>query len=110
MVTFDQYPSRSGWPSGVRCVQVVGAAFGFLTCGGVCPAAGIAARSKIAIKPENSSLARLFSKMSIDHLLGELDALELQQLRILFDMAIERHAHLPGSRKYFRILDGRLVD
>src|SRR5579872_5787229 len=103
MVTFDQYPSRSGWPSGVCCsVQV-------LVLVATWPGAATAANSANATKLRNTLLGRLFSKMSIDHLLGELDALELEQLRILLDVAIERHAHLPGSSKNLRILDGRLV-
>src|SRR5712692_7593167 len=36
-------------------------------------------------------------------------ALVLQQLKVPFLVAIENHAHLPGSRKHLRILDRYFV-
>ena len=47
--------------------------------------------------------------MPIHELFRELDALELQDLNVLFQPPIERHADLPGPRKYFRVLDGGFI-
>src|SRR5215510_8595275 len=46
---------------------------------------------------------RNFAEMTVDHVLREFDALVFQDLRILFHAAVERHADLPGPRKYVRI-------
>src|ERR1700676_1131266 len=46
------------------------------------------------------------SKMAIQELFRELDALELHHMSILFYAAVERHANFPRSCKRLRILDG----
>src|SRR5438132_13457004 len=56
------------------------------------------------------SFARLLAKMAIDYLFCELDTLEFQNLRVLFDTTIERHTHLPRPRKHFWVFDRSLVD
>ena len=47
--------------------------------------------------------------MPIHELFRELHALEFQQLSVLIQPAIERHAHLPGSGKHFRVFDGDFI-
>src|SRR5439155_20076982 len=56
-----------------------------------------------------SSFHRLPAQMPIEQLFGELHALELQQLGILFQMTIQGHADLPGSREHLRVLDRGFV-
>src|SRR5713226_79968 len=58
---------------------------------------------------DSSSFARLLAKRSVHQLFNELHALEFQELRVLFQAAIERHTHLPRSRKYLQIFDSDLV-
>ena len=48
-------------------------------------------------------------EMAVHQLLGELDALVLDELRVLLETAVERHADLPRPRVQLRILDGRFV-
>src|SRR5207253_593800 len=57
--------------------------------------------------PSNSSL--LLFELAVEQLFGELHALEIQKLRVLFRTAIERHADLPWLRKDRWIFDGRFV-
>src|SRR5262245_5144512 len=52
---------------------------------------------------------RNFAEMTVDHVLREFDALVLQDLRILFHAAVERHADLKGPRKYVWIFDRGFV-
>src|ERR1700677_2837567 len=53
----------------------------------------------------------LFSldEISIYKLLGELDALEFEQLGVVLDPAIEGHTDLPGTRKNLRVLNRGLI-
>ena len=44
--------------------------------------------------------------MAVHEILDKLHALELQQLRILFHVAIERHADLPWPREHLSVFDG----
>src|SRR5687767_4642941 len=53
--------------------------------------------------PDESSAPRLHPAPE------EIDAVVVQELLILLGPAVNRHAHLPGSRKDLRILDRRLV-
>ena len=110
MVAFDHIPCRSGWPSGVR-----GAVHFFGAAERDWPATGPGARTQSRM-PEQLSrrsisafhcplLGRLLAKRPIHQLFGELHAFEFQELSILFETAIERHAHLPRPRKYLRVLD-----
>src|SRR5580704_1288312 len=52
---------------------------------------------------------RLLAPFAVEQLFHELDAFEIHDLRVLLLAAVERHAHLPGSREDFRILDRRFV-
>src|SRR5688572_30847796 len=47
--------------------------------------------------------------MAIYQLFHKLYALVFEELRMLLDAAIQRHAHLPGARKHFRIFDRDVV-
>jgi len=47
--------------------------------------------------------------MTVKHLFGELDALELEQLEVLLHVLVERHLNLPGLREQLGVLDGRFV-
>src|ERR1700674_4349672 len=59
------------------------------------------------------SMGRLFSwlpaKRPIEHLLGERHAFVFQQLRILLHMTVQRHAHLPGTRKDLWVLNSGFI-
>src|SRR5258706_15568310 len=57
----------------------------------------------------NLHLVFLVNQVSIYEFFSELDALELEQLKIFFDVTIERHAYLPWTSKNLRILDCRLI-
>src|SRR5262249_59156244 len=48
-------------------------------------------------------------KVPVEHLFGEFDALELEQLEVLLRVLVERQLKLPRTREEFRILDGRLI-
>ena len=52
---------------------------------------------------------RVLAPLSVHQLLDELHALELHQLRVSLDPAVERHADLPGLREGLRVLDRGLV-
>src|SRR5687767_12291295 len=52
---------------------------------------------------------RLLAQIAVHQFLHELDALELQQLRVRLDAPIQRHADLPRPRERTRILQRRLV-
>src|SRR5437016_1478227 len=77
----------------------------------VSPAAATTATSRrfISNLPLNSLLRCVLrgapSKMSIQELFRELDALELHQVSILFYTAVERHADFPRPCKRLRILN-----
>ena len=47
--------------------------------------------------------------MTIDNIFREFDALEFQDLCILLDPAIQRHADLPRPREYIRVFDSGFV-
>src|ERR1700722_9965812 len=51
----------------------------------------------------------LSDQVAIEQLFGKLDALELQQSRVLFAMPVQDQIDLPGPRERSRILDGRFV-
>ena len=53
--------------------------------------------------------AGFLTEVPVHQLLRELDALVFQELRVLLEPAVERHAHLPRTREHVRILDRRLV-
>src|SRR5688572_29017432 len=109
----SQNPCMSGWPSGVRAGLYVAAA--------VCAATGAAPRSTA------SSVGATFDvnhRVHIRILPGEkpvllatriplllqiLETLVFQDLHVLLRTPVERHAHLPGSREHFRVLDGDFV-
>src|SRR5689334_12372536 len=54
-------------------------------------------------------LRRLLAQFAVHQLFDELDALELHQLRVRLDAAIQRHGDLPRPRESVRIFDRRLV-
>src|SRR6202140_312483 len=54
-------------------------------------------------------LHRPLAQMAVQHLFGELDALELEQLCVLLDAYVQRHADLPRPRKHLVVLDRGLV-
>src|SRR6202022_1033754 len=47
------------------------------------------------VRLEACSASRLLAEMSIQQLLRKFYAFELQQLRVLFDMPVQRHPHRP---------------
>src|SRR5258707_14157468 len=55
------------------------------------------------------SFARLFAEMPVDQVFDKFHAPEIHDLCTLFHTTIERHAHLPRSREYVRVLDGRFI-
>src|SRR5262245_42488386 len=56
-----------------------------------------------------ASPGRLLRVFAVHQFLGELDALELEHLRVLLETAVHRHADLPGLREDALVLDRRLV-
>src|SRR5579859_3475741 len=56
-----------------------------------------------------SSLQRFFPQVTIHQFFDEFDALELLQARVLADVLVEVHAHLPRAGEDRGILDRRLV-
>src|ERR1700681_207689 len=58
---------------------------------------------------DGSSETSLLLELAVEQLFGKLHALEIEELCILFSVAIQRHADLPGLRKHRRILDGGFV-
>src|SRR6266481_9726683 len=66
-------------------------------------------RLKIDASSHCLSLGRLLAKRPIHELFSELHALEFQESSIFFETTIDRHAHLPRSRKHFRVLDGGFI-
>src|SRR5258705_3050750 len=51
----------------------------------------------------------VLAKVAEERFLDELVALELQQRRVLLELTVEHHAHLPRPREDVRIRDGHLV-
>src|ERR1043165_5797670 len=96
-------PVRSGWPSGVRGSGV------FFICAAVSApaamhAAATASTCRFIVDPplgRRASFAaeRLLAPLPVHQLLDELDALEVHQLRVLLEAAVERHADLPRLRE-----------
>src|SRR5262245_50808767 len=106
MVLKSHTPCRSGLPSGVR--GTVDAADGAFVAVLVWAAANSGVSNAIAlIRPPRIVRCRVFTgasmclsvcllaKMPVHELFRELHALELQDLRILFQPPIERHADRP---------------
>src|SRR2546427_254039 len=56
-----------------------------------------------------ASLARLLAKVSIEHFFRKFRTFIFQDLCILFDAPVQRHADLPRPREYFRIFNRRFV-
>src|SRR6516164_11477979 len=55
------------------------------------------------------SLARLLEQSAVEVLFREVDALELQQLRVLLNSPVEWERHLPRPGEDLGILDGGFV-
>src|SRR5689334_14354182 len=47
--------------------------------------------------------------LAVHQLFNELDAVEFDELRVLFTTSIEGHADLPGAREDIRILNGGFI-
>src|SRR5690348_3371905 len=99
-------PVRSGWPSGVR-----GSGVFFIWPAAPAVAAPATSTASISRFTSASLLAgqRLLAPLAVHQLLDELDALEVHDLRVLLEPAVERHADLPRLREHVGILDGRFV-
>src|SRR5262245_7735143 len=122
MVAKSHVPCRSGAPQGVRVGSRSAVAalvrvgpFTFASPAVVWPAAGTGAsaattataatttmevRNRYVISSLLFLLAGLFAQVAVNQLFDELDALELQELDILFQTPVDWHIHLPGPRKY----------
>src|SRR5215471_18706483 len=55
------------------------------------------------------SLLRFLRQIPVEEFLRELDALELEQLRVGLDSLVERQRDLPRPRERLWVLDRRLV-
>src|SRR3954470_8677894 len=66
-------------------------------------------RSGTWLSPGLLRRQRLLAPLAVHQFLDEFDALEVEQLRVLLDAAVERHADLPRPRESLRILDRRFV-
>src|SRR5215472_19265519 len=112
MVRKSQMPCRSGWPSAVRGTVQVAAATGTGTNAAKARTrgrTGIADLTNRRLMRTSCSFARLPAQMAVHQLFNELHALEFQDLSVLFQPTIERHADLPRLRKHLRVLDGGLI-
>src|SRR5215469_1543585 len=125
MVRKSQMPCKSGWPSAVRgTVQVSAAPATWVAGDVVWPARGAGASDATAITrgrtgtedvrrrrlmPPSCSLVRLLTQMAVHQLFHKLHAFEFQELSVLLQPPIERHADLPRPRKHLRVLDGGLI-
>src|ERR1700693_3716760 len=54
-------------------------------------------------------LGRLLAELAVHQISHELNALEVQQLRVFLHVAVQRRADLPGPRKYFWVLNGGFI-
>src|SRR5262245_45212949 len=103
-------PCRSGCPSGVR-----GGEYGFAPGFGACaltrtviastPVSAISNINRVRICILQSTFQWLLAPLAVHQLFDEFDTLEFHELRILFPPPIQRHAHLPWTRKNVRIVD-----
>src|SRR5881275_1937601 len=98
-------PVKSGWPSAVRRSAAAPAGFCGTDAVLACPAtrAGIIVASaaaaaadptsisnRLRMFPPRSPAQRLLAPLSVHQLLDELDALEIEQLRVLLDAPMQR--------------------
>src|ERR1700682_5776138 len=58
---------------------------------------------------DGSSETSLLLELAENKFFGESNPFKIEELCILFGVAIQRHADLPGLRKHCRVLDGGFV-
>src|ERR1700754_3672976 len=76
---------------------------------GICAGAvrsGFSPTVVVRLKPD---LLGVFAVLAVQQFFYELDALEVEQLHVAVEAAIERHADLPRPREDIRVRDRRLV-
>src|SRR5262245_51770333 len=119
-------PCRSGSPQEVRIGPPGAAAAADAAFAGGCWAASATpshppttatrnadpTSNRLLMRPSRCSglLDRLLPKMTIEKFFGKFHTFEFQELRLLFQAPVERHAHLPGPGEDFRVLDRGLVE
>src|SRR5688572_18046983 len=122
--SLDQTPCRSGSPHGVRGTEYV--EIGLETAGaGTCARKGGTHTAPAVKRPAASAPVSgvritnwkpevpktlLLLQVPVEQLFGELHALELEQLHVRLERAVERHAALPRPPERLRVRHRGFVD